>query len=125
VLLRICSRRSEGVVTYGTLWSTVARVQSGRRTGRPAVLLWLNSDSDRQRDVSVWENIQSLEGLRTGNFVYEMTAETPDQLLIHQVKRTVGIAPIDVDQGQAILLGRSGEDEKNLAQHTGTGGGVG
>lgn len=24
---------------YGTLWSTVARVQSGRRTGRPAVRL--------------------------------------------------------------------------------------
>ena len=122
MLLRIYSRRSEELVTYGTLWSTVARVQSGRRTGRPAVLLWLNSDSDRQRDVSVWENIQSLEGLGTGNFVYEVTVETPDQLLVHQVKRTVGIAPIDVDQGQAIFLGRSREDEKNLARDTGKSG---
>jgi len=40
--------------TYGTLWSTVARVQSGRRTGRPALLLSLNSDSDPHQDESVW-----------------------------------------------------------------------
>ena len=60
--------------TYGTLWSTVARVQSGRRTGRPALLLPLNSDLDPRQDVCVG-NVQSLEGLRTGDFVYEMAAE--------------------------------------------------
>ena len=49
----------------------------------------------------------------------------PDQLLIHQGKIIVSIVPIDVDQGQVILLVRAGEEEKNSERDTETGSGIG
>jgi len=59
--------------THGTLWSTVARVQSLLRTGLPALRLpqkcqLVNPPNDRMTT-----NLQSLESLRTRYFVHQMT----------------------------------------------------
>lgn len=56
--------------THGTLWSTVASVQSGLRTGRPAVRLYQRGER-RSNGKAGYE--QALECLRTGDFVDEMT----------------------------------------------------
>ena len=49
----------------------------------------------------------------------------PDQLSTHQEKIVVGVVPIDVDQGQVVLLVRAGEEEGSSERDTETGYGIG
>lgn len=71
-----------GGTTYGMLWSTVTSVQSGLRTARPAVRLRREAGEQQAQhrpvESSRWEDSQSLERLRRGDLMDEMTVDVDD-----------------------------------------------